>query len=271
MVTGVMTTDLKDPSRYLHGGELVLTGMLWRADPEDSERFVRGIAGAGAVGLAAGEAEVGPVPQDLIDACARHRMPLFAVGEDVAFASLTEFVVRQVSADRAADLNALVERHRLLVSGAGGAGLDAVLELLGGDVDLDCWVLTPTARVIAGPAAGLTRAERDHLVRAHLDAQRRRPVPSSRTKVGMRQFSLLPVPEGTALAQWILVIEGDLTEWTPSGSSSPRTWPVSSPPSAPAATRAASSARTWPTRSSRCSATTPRRTNCSAPWTPPTP
>ncbi|MFC5907870.1 PucR family transcriptional regulator [Streptacidiphilus monticola] len=215
VVTGVMTTDLKDPSRYLHGGELVLTGMLWRADPEDSERFVRGIAGAGAVGLAAGEAEVGPVPQDLIDACARHRMPLFAVGEDVAFASLTEFVVRQVSADRAADLNALVERHRLLVSGAGGAGLDAVLELLGGDVDLDCWVLTPTARVIAGPAAGLTRAERDHLVRAHLDAQRRRPVPSSRTKVGMRQFSLLPVPEGTALAQWILVIEGDLTEWTP--------------------------------------------------------
>lgn len=216
VVTGVMTTDLRDPSRYLHGGELVLTGMLWRAEPEDSERFVRVIAAAGAVGLAAGEAEVGPVPADLVAACERHRMPLFAVGEDVAFAAVTEFVVRQVSADRAADLNALVERHRLLVSSAGGAGLDAVLELLGGDIDLDCWVLTPTGRTVAGPVGGLTPAERDHLVRAHLEAQRRRPVPSARTRTGMREFSLLPVPTGGALpAQWLLAIEGDLTEWTP--------------------------------------------------------
>lgn len=28
-VRGVMTTDLKDPSRYLSGGELVLTGLAW--------------------------------------------------------------------------------------------------------------------------------------------------------------------------------------------------------------------------------------------------
>ncbi|MBF9070224.1 PucR family transcriptional regulator [Streptacidiphilus fuscans] len=214
VVTGVMTTDLRDPSRYLHGGELVLTGMLWRYEPDDSERFVRFLAAGGAAGLAAGEAEVGPVPQDLVDACARHRMPLFAVGEDVAFGSVTEYVVRQVSADRAADLSALVDRHRMLVSAAGGAGLDAVLDLLGGDVDLDCWVLTPTGRVVAGPAGGLEPAERDHLARAHLEAQRRRHAPSTRARVGAREFSLLPVAGGAALAQWILAIEGDVTEWT---------------------------------------------------------
>jgi DNA-binding PucR family transcriptional regulator len=214
VVTGVMTTDLRDPSRYLHGGELVLTGMLWRYEPDDSERFVRFLAAGGAAGLAAGEAEVGPVPQDLIDACARHRMPLFAVGEDIAFGSVTEYVVRQVSADRAADLSALVDRHRMLVSAAGGAGLDAVLDLLGGDVDLDCWVLTPTGRVVAGPVAGLDPAERDQLARAHLEAQRRRHAPSTRARVGAREFSLLPVAGGAALAQWILAIEGDVTEWT---------------------------------------------------------
>jgi sugar diacid utilization regulator len=217
VVTGVMTTDLHDPGRYLKGGELVLTGMLWRVVPDDSERFVRGLAAAGAVGLAAGEAEVGPVPQDLVDACERHRMPLFAVPEDVAFAQLTEYVVRQVSADRAADLSALVDRHRALVSASGGAGLDAVLDLLGGDLDLDCWVLTPSGRVVAGPPDRLNGPERDHLVRAHLDGQRRRPGPSVRTRVGSRQFSLLPVPgEGTGLlAQWLLAVEGDVTEWTP--------------------------------------------------------
>ena len=29
-VRSVMTTDLRDPSRYLAGGELVLTGLAWR-------------------------------------------------------------------------------------------------------------------------------------------------------------------------------------------------------------------------------------------------
>ncbi|MFC8720690.1 PucR family transcriptional regulator ligand-binding domain-containing protein, partial [Kitasatospora sp. NPDC057198] len=135
-VTGVMTTDLQDPGRYLHGGELVLTGMLWRTAPADSERFVRTLATAGAAALGAGEVEVGPVPADLAEACRRHRLPLLAVPDDVAFGAVTEYVGRQVSADRAADLAALVDRHRLLVSAAGAGGLDAVLDLLGGDLDL---------------------------------------------------------------------------------------------------------------------------------------
>lgn len=49
-VRGVMTTDLKDPSRYLSGGELVLTGLAWRHSAEDSEPFVRILAGAGSRG-----------------------------------------------------------------------------------------------------------------------------------------------------------------------------------------------------------------------------
>jgi len=219
VVTGVMTTDLSDPGRYLHGGELVLTGMLWRTGPEDSERFVRTLAASGAVALAAGEAEVGPVPEDLVDACERHRMPLFGVPDDIAFGQVTEFVVRQVSADRAADLSALVDRHRALMSGTGGAGLDAVLELLGGDLDLDCWVLTPSGRVIAGPPDRLSAAEREHLVRAHLDARRRRG-PSARARIAGRPFSLLPIAAETGagsgpLSEWLLAVEGDVTEWTP--------------------------------------------------------
>ncbi|MFE4970587.1 helix-turn-helix domain-containing protein [Kitasatospora sp. NPDC056651] len=226
-ISGVMTTDLQDPGRYLHGGELVLTGMLWRTVPADSERFVRTLAAGGAVALAAGEAEVGPVPEDLVEACRRHRMPLLAVPDDIAFGTVAEFIGRQVSADRAADLSALVDRHRLLVSAAGAGGLDAVLDLLGGDLDLDCWVLTPTGTVIAGPADRLSAEDRDQLVRAHLAAQRQRRRPPHRVRLAAGAYSLLPAPAsaeqdvpqdaprtGALLADWVLAVAGDVTEWT---------------------------------------------------------
>ena len=146
-VRGVMTTDLRDPSRYLAGGELVLTGLAWRRDADDSEPFVRILVQAGVTALAAGEAELGDVPEDLVVACARHRLPLFAVHESVAFATITEHVVRQVSGERAGDLAAVVDRHRrMMTSGPAGGGPDVVLDLLGTDLDLRAWVLSPTGR-----------------------------------------------------------------------------------------------------------------------------
>lgn len=153
-VRGVMTTDLRDPSRYLTGGELVLTGLAWRRDASDSEPFVRILASTGAAALAAGEAEVGDIPDDLVAACVRHRLPLFAVNERVAFATITEHVVRQVSGERVGDLAAVVDRHRrLMTSGPAGGGPDVVLDLLGTDLDLRAWVLSPRAAPSPVPAA----------------------------------------------------------------------------------------------------------------------
>src|SRR5690349_19503844 len=78
-VDGVFTTDLLDPRRYLTGGEIVLTGLMWRRDPADSESFVAAVIAAGAVALAAGDAALGSVPDDLVAACRRHRLPLLEV------------------------------------------------------------------------------------------------------------------------------------------------------------------------------------------------
>lgn len=50
------TTDLLEPARYLRGGEFVLTGMMWRTRPEDSETFVASVVSAGAVAIGAGTA-----------------------------------------------------------------------------------------------------------------------------------------------------------------------------------------------------------------------
>ncbi|MEU3661046.1 PucR family transcriptional regulator ligand-binding domain-containing protein [Streptomyces sp. NPDC032940] len=228
-VRGVMTTDLRDPSRYLAGGELVLTGLAWRRDTADSEPFVRILVQAGVTALAAGEAELGSVPEDLVVACARHRLPLFAVHESVAFATITEHVVRQVSGERAGDLAAVVDRHRrMMTSGPAGGGPDVVLDLLGSDLDLRAWVLSPAGRPVAGPkdsgpalpAEVCAKLAAEHLAAAR--AGRRAP---HRVTVDGTTYSLFPVrstgraPQAardvreSVLSDWLLAVEADAGEW----------------------------------------------------------
>ncbi|MDX3850781.1 PucR family transcriptional regulator [Streptomyces sp. AK02-01A] len=219
-VRGVMTTDLRDPSRYLSGGELVLTGLAWRRSAEDAESFVRILAAAGIAGLAAGEAEQGDIPDDLVVACARHKLPLFAVNEDVAFATITEYVVRQVSGERAGDLAAVVDRHRrLMTSGPAGGGPDAVLDLLGSDLDLRAWVLSPTGRQIAGAGEPLPAARAAALAGDYLAAARGGRRAPHRVAVEGTPYSLFPVgsagqdARGAVFSDWVLAVEADAGDW----------------------------------------------------------
>ncbi|MFF7448123.1 MULTISPECIES: PucR family transcriptional regulator ligand-binding domain-containing protein [unclassified Streptomyces] len=228
-VRGVMTTDLRDPSRYLSGGELVLTGLAWRRDAEDSDAFVRILVQAGVAALAAGEAELGDVPDDLVLACARNRLPLFAVHESVAFATITEHVVRQVSGERAGDLAAVVDRHRrMMTSGPAGGGPDVVLDLLGSDLDLRAWVLSPTGRLIAGSKTAGSALPADvcaKLAAEHLAATRTGRRGPHRLTLGATTYSLFPVRTGgrapqasrdvreTVLSDWLLAVEADAGDW----------------------------------------------------------
>ncbi|MFF8228388.1 PucR family transcriptional regulator [Streptomyces caelestis] len=228
-VRGVMTTDLRDPSRYLSGGELVLTGLAWRRDAADSEPFVRILVQEGVTALAAGEAELGDVPDDLVEACARHRLPLFAVHESVAFATITEHVVRQVSGERAGDLAAVVDRHRrMMTSGPAGGGPDVVLDLLGSDLDLRAWVLSPTGRLIAGPKTSgpaLPAEACGRLAAEHLTATRTGRRAPHRVLLGGTTYSLFPIrstarspqtardARETVLSDWLLAVEADAGDW----------------------------------------------------------
>lgn len=146
-VRRVYTTDLLDPRRYLAGGDLVLSGLMWRRTPADSEAFVAALAEARVTALGAGEAAYGSVPPDLVDACRRHRVPLFAVPVQVSFQAITE---------------AITDRHRDLVAAmAGGARLADLLPRVAADLRASCWVLSPTGRLVAGngpPPDGLATA-----------------------------------------------------------------------------------------------------------------
>ncbi|MFJ5933436.1 PucR family transcriptional regulator [Streptomyces sp. NPDC093071] len=226
-VRGVMTTDLKDPSRYLSGGELVLTGLAWLREPADAEPFARILASAGVAALAAGEAELGDIPDDLVAACSRHRLPLFAVNESVAFATITEHVVRQVSGERAGDLAAVVDRHRrLMTSGPAGGGPEVVLDLLGSDLDLRAWVLSPTGRRIAGAGEPLDGALAATLAGEHLAAVRTGRRGPHRVAAGGTTYSLFPIRNTgrgaapavrdvreTVLSDWLLAVEADAGDW----------------------------------------------------------
>jgi hypothetical protein len=199
----VYTTDLPDPGRYLSGGELVVTGLMWRRGPADSERFVAAVARAGAVGLAAGDALLGCVPPDVAAACERHGLPLLGVPEDVSFAAVTEHVAGVLAAARGARLSATVGRQRqLLAAVAEGRGLDEVAARVSREAGVVCRVLTATGRcVVAGPSPLPVEAV-DAVTSAFLGADR---FPVAVPGVG----TVVPVGPalGLRLVSWCVLVE----------------------------------------------------------------
>ncbi|MDL5157681.1 PucR family transcriptional regulator [Actinomycetospora termitidis] len=208
-VRWVYTTDLIDPSRYLSGGELVISGLVWRRSPEDSERFVAAVAGAGAAALAAGAAVFGEVPDDVVEACRRHDLPLLSVPVPTSFSDVTELVVGALAAARGDRLALSLSRQReLLTAVAGGLGLDEVTARIATSTGRACHVVTATGRVVAGPP--LPEPVLDAVVATFLTAPRlpavgRRPVP----------YSVLPVgPASEArMTSWFVAVEGAHPEW----------------------------------------------------------
>lgn len=205
----VYTTDLRDPRRYLSGGEVVLTGLMWRRDAADSEAFVSALASSGVAALGAGNAALGSVPPDLIAACSRHDLPLFEVPEDVSFRDITETILAAVApslwSERAAGLATQLDRQRDLVTAvASGAGLQDLLPPAAARLGLSCWVMTATGRVIAG--TGVLPAEvRGLIAQRYLTLER---LPQTVTVRGAQEFTLFPVgPSGAAdrrLTGWFL-------------------------------------------------------------------
>ncbi|MDI1464602.1 helix-turn-helix domain-containing protein [Catellatospora sp. KI3] len=194
-LTLAYTTDLLDPTRYLTGGEVVLTGMMWRRGPEDSDLFVSHLVRSGVAALGAGEGGSGPVPADLVQACARHGLPLFAVPAEVSFREVTDRINAVLWAEReAGDLADRSRQRGLVASLAAGAELAEVWPATG------AWLLSCTGRVIAGPQLDLgPRLAREFLRAAALPVRR---------VLGGREFHLDQVPPGERPLGRFVAVEG---------------------------------------------------------------
>ncbi|WP_218105284.1 PucR family transcriptional regulator [Micromonospora rhizosphaerae] len=203
-LTRLYITDLLDPRRYLSGGEVVLTGLMWRRAPADSETFVAACAAAGVAAIGAGDAAYGSVPADLVEACRVHQVPLFEVPVEVSFRDILDEVNPSLWARRATGLASVLVRHRGLVAAmAAGARLGDLLSPVAADLGVDCWVLTPTGRIVAG-TAGLDAAGRADLAAAFVAADR---LPVAVTVAG-RPLTVLAVPGRPEhrLASWLLAV-----------------------------------------------------------------
>lgn len=195
-VRQTITSDLLDPSRFLSGGELVLTGLMWWQRAGDTERFVSALAGADVAGLVVGSAGIDGLPDDLVSVCETYELPLFEVPVDFNFAVITEHVVLALAAERRLPFPA-------------GADLVTGLAAVSAELAAGCLVVASTGRVVAGTAP-LARGQ--VLARRYLAAER---LPVTVQAPGLPTHSLLSAAE-QRLASWFVAVEGDSERWSAS-------------------------------------------------------
>ncbi|MEU2625230.1 PucR family transcriptional regulator [Streptomyces sp. NPDC007157] len=161
-ISGVTVTDLEDPARFVRPGEVVLSGLVWWA-PGRAERFVSGLKEAGAAALFAGEETHGGVPEELVEACVRHGVPVAGVPAHIMFRAITDTVyLRQwgeLSRRQALPENARVRLSRLLAQEAGpGDVLAAAFAHLDG---IAVYVFTPSGRTVTATAGAVAVPARE--------------------------------------------------------------------------------------------------------------
>ncbi len=199
---GVYITDLLDPRRYLEGGEVVLSGLVWHGGPDDSERFVAALAESGVSALAAGTARLGHTPPDLVEACRGYGIPVFEVPVQVSFSTLAERIQREHRYSG--------PRPELVGAVSAGAGLHRVLQLAAAEFDAACWVLSAAGRTVGGTEE-LPAVERGELVRHFFGADR---FPAT-FRFGTGPYVVWPVeaePELRA-SRWFIALRGDQQDW----------------------------------------------------------
>jgi len=189
----VHITDLPEPGRYLSGGELVLTGLMWWHAPQDSARFVTALVAAGVAALGAGQARLGHIPGDLVAACEQAGLPLLEVPTEVSFRTLAERVAPRLSGD------ALGSHRRLVAAVADGADLPQLFALTAAELGVTGAVVTAAGEVIVGSPPDPVR-----LARAYLTAPRLPCLAAGHTVFG--------VGRGHRAAGWALACDGDLLD-----------------------------------------------------------
>ncbi|HWC81876.1 MAG TPA: helix-turn-helix domain-containing protein [Pseudonocardiaceae bacterium] len=193
-ISRIYGTELADPARFLSGGELVISGLLWLRAEADIGPFVAALARSGVAALIACDADTGVLPEALVGECARAGVPLLEGRPEESFAVIIDRVGLALAGERLAGGG-----RRLIAALAAGAELAQLLRLVAGEAGTACWVLTPLGRVVAAAGPPLASGRRAALAAAFLTG---RNAPAGLT--------VLPVddPAGPAPTRWFLVADG---------------------------------------------------------------
>ncbi|GAA1944626.1 PucR family transcriptional regulator [Amycolatopsis minnesotensis] len=115
-------SELRDPGPYLVGQELLLTaGVNLPAEPDELDRYVRGLRAAGITALGFG---VTPpmreaLPEDLRAACVRHGLPLLVVWPRTPFLAISKAVAVALATAGKREQRRVAEAREALTKAAG--------------------------------------------------------------------------------------------------------------------------------------------------------
>ncbi|NIH81602.1 PucR family transcriptional regulator [Amycolatopsis viridis] len=162
-VRWVHVAELADIGHLLKGGELVLTtGIALPDDAEQLSKYVDGLAAAGIAGLVVELVRHwnDVLPQALVDAAARHELPLITLSRETRYVAVTEAVNGLIVDAQVAELRAAEHVHqvftRLTVAGAEPA---EVLREVARMTEQPVVLETLAHEVLAYDAAGTDPAE----------------------------------------------------------------------------------------------------------------
>src|SRR3954451_6832213 len=134
----VHISELRDPTPWLSGGELLLTTGLQLDTPEQQRDYIARLAGHGLSGLGIGTGfSHQEVPEPLTEAAEAHGFPLFEVPYDVPFIAVTEKAFSHLVNEHYAVLQRAMSAHerleRIVLSERGLDGVaGALASLIGG-------------------------------------------------------------------------------------------------------------------------------------------
>ena len=149
-VTWVHVSELRDPTPFLSGGELLLTTGLVLDVGLDPTDYVRRLSDAGVVGLGFGTGlSHTVVPAELIAAARRHGLPTLEVPRQTPFIAISRAVSRAVAADEYAAVTKTFTAQQALTKAAlSAAGPERLVRLLVTLhfrlLKLPCWIVTRT-------------------------------------------------------------------------------------------------------------------------------
>jgi PucR family transcriptional regulator, purine catabolism regulatory protein len=129
------TSELPDPTRWLSGGELLLTtGIALKGTPAHQRAYIRRLVKADVAGLGFG---VGfgfeEVPAPVVRVADREGFPVLEVPYPVPFIAITKAVAAKLTEDRLGELQLSVEVHEKLshLAADGGGPADLLEEMAG--------------------------------------------------------------------------------------------------------------------------------------------
>lgn len=126
------TSELPDPTRWLEGGELLMTlGLQLPDDPVEQRLYVERLAAVGLAGLAFDAGVIHhAVPEAIVRAGDEFGLPIVAIPGPTPFLAISRAVITSITADQVAEVAQLSRNQERLAGAALVSGSSGVLSSL---------------------------------------------------------------------------------------------------------------------------------------------